>query len=181
MKAEHLPIPGLMLLEPTVHHDERGFLYESFNQRAFNEATGTDYQFVQDNHTRSTKGVLRGMHYQSQQPQGKLVRAVRGAVYDVVVDVRRDSPAFGRWYGLELNESSHVQLWIPPGLAHGFLTLSDDAELLYKMTDYYEPQLQSCLAWNDPSVGIAWPLQQHGIVQPILSAKDKAGKALFEI
>ena len=181
MKAGHLPIPGLMLLEPTVHHDERGFLYESFNQRAFTEATGTDYQFVQDNHTRSTKGVLRGMHYQSQQPQGKLVRAVRGAVYDVVVDVRRDSPAFGRWYGLELNESSHVQLWIPPGLAHGFLTLSDDAELLYKMTDYYEPQLQSCLAWTDPSVGLAWPLQQHGIVRPLLSAKDQAGKTLFGI
>lgn len=178
MKAVHLPIPGLMLLEPTVHHDERGFLYESFNQREFNKATGTSYQFVQDNHTRSTRGVLRGMHYQKQQPQGKLVRVVRGAVYDAVVDVRRDSPCFGQWYGLELNASSPAQLWIPPGLAHGFLTLSDEAELLYKMTDYYAPQHAACLAWDDPAVGITWPLQQHGIVQPILSAKDKVGKSL---
>ena len=181
MKAVHLPIPGLMLLEPTVHHDERGFLYESFNQRAFNEATGTHYQFVQDNHSRSAKGVLRGMHYQTQQPQGKLVRVVRGAVYDVVVDIRRDSPAFGLWYGLTLSESSCSQLWIPPGLAHGFLTLSDGAELLYKMTDYYAPQHEACLAWNDPAVGIAWPLQQHGIAQPMLSAKDQVGKALSDI
>ena len=181
MKATRLAIPEVVLIEPKVFGDARGFFFESFNQRVFDELTGTKHTFVQDNHSRSAKGVLRGMHYQSQQPQGKLVRAVRGAVYDVVVDVRRDSPAFGRWYGLELNESSHVQLWIPPGLAHGFLTLSDEAELLYKMTDYYAPQLQSCLAWNDPSVAIAWPLQQHGIVQPILSAKDKAGKALFEI
>lgn len=180
MNAVHLPIPGLMLLQPTVHRDERGSLYESFNQRAFNQATGTSYQFVQDNHTRSAKGVLRGMHYQTQQAQGKLVRVVRGAVYDVVVDIRRDSPAYAQWYGVELNESSHFQLWIPPGLAHGFLTLSDDSVLLYKMTDYHAPQHEACLAWDDPSVGIGWPLQQHGIVQPILSAKDQMGKRLGE-
>ena len=180
MKAVHLPIPGLMLLEPTVHHDERGFLYESFNQRTFNEATGTSHVFVQDNHSRSVKGVLRGMHYQMQQAQGKLVRVVRGAVYDVAVDIRRDSPTFGQWYGLELSEDNRRQLWIPPGLAHGFLTLSDGAELVYKMTDYYAPQHEACLAWNDPVVGIAWPLQQHGIAQPMLSAKDQVGTSLRE-
>ena len=180
MKAVHLPIPGLMLLEPTVHHDERGLLYESFNQRTFNEATGTSHVFVQDNHSRSVKGVLRGMHYQMQQAQGKLVRVVRGAVYDVAVDIRRDSPTFGQWYGLELSEDNRRQLWIPPGLAHGFLTLSDGAELVYKMTDYYAPQHEACLAWNDPVVGIAWPLQQHGIAQPMLSAKDQVGTSLRE-
>lgn len=180
MKAMHLPIPGLLLLEPTVHHDERGFLYESFNQRTFNEATGTNHAFVQDNHSRSVKGVLRGMHYQTQQAQGKLVRVVRGAVYDVAVDIRRDSPTFGQWYGLELSEDNRRQLWIPPGLAHGFLTLSDGAELVYKMTDYYAPQHEACLAWNDPVVGIAWPLQQHGIAQPMLSAKDQVGTSLRE-
>lgn len=180
MKAMHLPIPGLLLLEPTVHHDERGFLYESFNQRTFNEATGTSHAFVQDNHSRSVKGVLRGMHYQMQQAQGKLVRVVRGAVYDVAVDIRRDSPTFGQWYGLELSEDNRRQLWIPPGLAHGFLTLSDGAELVYKMTDYYAPQHEACLAWNDPVVGIAWPLQQHGIAQPMLSAKDQVGTSLRE-
>ena len=180
MKAVHLPIPGLMLLEPTVHHDERGLLYESFNQRTFNEATGTSHVFVQDNHSRSVKGVLRGMHYQMQQAQGKLVRVMRGAVYDVAVDIRRDSPTFGQWYGLELSEDNRRQLWIPPGLAHGFLTLSDGAELVYKMTDYYAPQHEACLAWNDPVVGIAWPLQQHGIAQPMLSAKDQVGTSLRE-
>ena len=181
MKAVHLPIPGLMLLEPTVHHDKRGFLYESFNQRTFNEATGTHYQFVQDNHTHSAKGVLRGMHFQTQQAQGKLVRVVRGKVFDVAVDIRKDSPAYGQWFGLELSEDSQRMLWIPPGLAHGFLVLSDTAEFLYKTTDYYAPQFEASLAWNDPSVGIAWPLQQYGIAQPTLSAKDQVGKALSEV
>ena len=175
------PIPGVLIVEPKVFGDERGFFYESFNQRAFDEATGTQYDFVQDNHSKSKKGVLRGMHYQTQQAQGKLVRVVRGAVFDVAVDIRRDSPTFGQWFGLELSEGNRKQLWIPPGLAHGFVVLSDDAEFLYKTTDYYAPQYEASLAWNDPSVGIAWPLQQYGIAQPTLSAKDQVGKALNEV
>ena len=180
MNVISTPIDGVLVIEPKVFGDERGFFYESFNQRAFNEATGTNHAFVQDNHSRSVKGVLRGMHYQTQQAQGKLVRVVRGAVYDVAVDIRRNSPTFGQWYGLELSDDNRRQLWIPPGLAHGFLTLSDGAELVYKMTDYYAPQHEACLAWNDPVVGIAWPLQQHGIAQPMLSAKDQVGTSLRE-
>ena len=180
MQVTPTPIAGVVIIEPKVFGDERGFFYESFNQRTFNEATGTNHAFVQDNHSRSVKGVLRGMHYQTQQAQGKLVRVVRGAVYDAAVDIRRDSPTFGQWYGLELSEDNRRQLWIPPGLAHGFLTLSDGAELVYKMTDYYAPQHEACLAWNDPVVGIAWPLQQHGIAQPMLSAKDQVGTSLRE-
>ena len=179
MKAVHLPIPGLMLLEPTVHHDKRGFLYESFNQRTFNEATGTHYQFVQDNHTHSAKGVLRGMHYQTQQPQGKLVRVTRGSVFDVAVDLRRASPTFGQWAGVELSEDNHRQLWIPPGFAHGFLVTSDSADFLYKTTDYYAPQHERSLLWNDPTVGVAWPLHLLDGA-PLLSAKDVAGKPLAE-
>lgn len=181
MQVTPTPIAGVVIIEPKVFGDERGFFYESFNQRAFNEATGTDYAFVQDNHSRSIKGVLRGMHYQTQQAQGKLVRVVRGAVYDVAVDIRRDSPTFGQWFGLELSEENRRQLWIPPGLAHGFLVLSDSAEFLYKTTDYYAPQYEASLAWNDPTVGIDWPLQQHGIKEPTLSAKDQVGRTLTEI
>lgn len=181
MNVISTPIDGVLVVEPKVFGDERGFFYESFNQCAFNEATGTSHAFVQDNHSRSVKGVLRGMHFQTQQAQGKLVRVVRGAVYDVAVDIRRDSPTFGQWYGLELSEDNRRQLWIPPGLAHGFLVLSDVAEFLYKTTDYYAPQYEASLAWNDPSVGIAWPLQQYGITQPTLSAKDQVGKALNAI
>lgn len=181
MQITPTPIAGVVIIEPKVFGDERGFFYESFNQRAFNEATGTDYAFVQDNHSRSIKGVLRGMHYQTQQAQGKLVRVVRGAVYDVAVDIRRDSPTFGQWFGLELSEENRRQLWIPPGLAHGFLVLSDSAEFLYKTTDYYAPQYEASLAWNDPTVGIDWPLQQHGIKEPTLSAKDQVGRTLTEI
>lgn len=181
MNVISTPIDGVLVIEPKVFGDERGFFYESFNQRAFNEATGTNHAFVQDNHSRSVKGVLRGMHYQTQQAQGKLVRVVRGAVYDVAVDIRRNSPTFGQWYGLELSEENRRQLWIPPGLAHGFLVLSDAAEFLYKTTDYYAPQYEASLAWNDSSVGVAWPMQQYGIAQPTLSAKDQVGKALHDV
>lgn len=181
MNVISTPIDSVLVIEPKVFGDERGFFYESFNQRAFNEATGTNHAFVQDNHSRSVKGVLRGMHFQTQQAQGKLVRVVRGAVYDVAVDIRRNSPTFGQWYGLELSDDNRRQLWIPPGLAHGFLVLSDAAEFLYKTTDYYAPQYEASLAWNDPAVGIVWPLQQHGIAQPMLSAKDQVGKALSDV
>lgn len=175
------PLDGVRVIEPKVFGDERGFFYESFNQRAFNEATGTNYEFVQDNHSRSVKGVLRGLHFQTEQAQGKLVRVVRGAVYDVAVDIRRASPTFGQWFGLELSEDNRRQLWIPPGLAHGFLVISDVAEFLYKTTEYYAPQYEASLAWNDSAVGVAWPLQQYGISQPTLSAKDQKGSSLEAI
>jgi dTDP-4-dehydrorhamnose 3,5-epimerase len=140
----------VLIIEPRVFGDQRGFFLESFNQRAFNAATGTDFNFVQDNHSRSAKNVLRGLHYQLGQPQGKLVRVVRGAVFDVAVDIRPASPTFGQWFGLELSEENHRQLWVPPGLAHGFLVLSDSAEFLYKTTDYYAPEQERCIVWNDP-------------------------------
>jgi dTDP-4-dehydrorhamnose 3,5-epimerase len=175
MKATPTAIPGVLIIEPKVFGDARGFFFESFNQKAFNDATGTDHTFVQDNHSRSAKGVLRGLHYQVNRPQGKLVRVVRGAVFDVAVDIRPDSPAFGRWVGVELTEDNHKQLWVPPGLAHGFLVLSDTADFLYKTTDYYAPEFERCIAWDDPSVGIEWPLQG---LQPKLSAKDLAGQLL---
>ncbi|MDD1608437.1 MAG: dTDP-4-dehydrorhamnose 3,5-epimerase, partial [Methylococcaceae bacterium] len=159
MKVIPTAIPDVLILEPNVFGDVRGFFYESFNQNAFAQATGLDVQFVQDNHSRSSQGVLRGLHYQIQQPQGKLVRVVRGAVFDVVVDIRRSSPTFGQAVGLELSEENHRQLWIPPGFAHGFLVLSDRAEFLYKTTDYYAPEFERCLIWNDATIGIEWPLQ----------------------
>ena len=149
---------------------------ESYNARVFHEATGLDVSFVQDNHSRSGKGVLRGLHYQIQQSQGKLVRVVRGSVFDVVVDLRRSSPTFGQWVGVELSEENHRQFWIPPGFAHGFLVTSDSADFLYKTTDYYAPEHERSLAWNDPDVGVAWPLD----AAPQLSAKDVAGKLLGE-
>jgi dTDP-4-dehydrorhamnose 3,5-epimerase len=175
MKTTPTAIPGVLIIEPKVFGDARGFFFESFNQKAFNDATGTDHQFVQDNHSRSAKGVLRGLHYQLNQPQGKLVRVVRGAVFDVAVDIRPDSPAFGRWVGVELTEDNHKQLWLPPGLAHGFLVLSDTADFLYKTTDYYAPEFERCLAWDDPAVGVEWPLEG---LEPKLSAKDLAGQPL---
>ncbi|MBS0495657.1 MAG: dTDP-4-dehydrorhamnose 3,5-epimerase [Proteobacteria bacterium] len=176
MKATRLSIPDVVLIEPKVFGDARGFFFESFNQKAFNEATGTNHQFVQDNHSRSAKGVLRGLHYQIEQPQGKLVRVARGRVWDVAVDIRKGSPSFGQWVGAELSEDNQHQLWVPPGFAHGFVVLSESADFLYKTTDYYAPQHERCIAWNDPRLAIAWPLDG----EPVLSAKDQLGKALAE-
>lgn len=167
-------IPEVLILEPKVFGDDRGFFFESFNQKQFNRAVGQDVQFVQDNHSRSTKGVLRGLHYQIQQPQGKLVRVVRGAVFDVAVDIRKSSATFGQWVGTELSEDNHRQLWVPVGFAHGFITLSDSADFLYKTTDYYAAEFERCIAWNDPIINITWPLN----VQPQLSEKDLQGLAL---
>jgi len=181
MKVTPTAIPDVLVIEPKVFGDARGFFYESFNQKAFNEATGTSHQFVQDNHSRSAKGVLRGLHYQIEQPQGKLVRVVRGAVFDVAVDIRRSSPTFGQWAGIELTEDNHKQFWVPPGFAHGFVVLSDSADFLYKTTDYYAPQHERCIVWNDPVIGIDWPLAQHGIVQPQLSTKDQQGQSLESV
>jgi len=177
MKATRLAIPDVVLIEPMVFGDTRGFFFESFNQRAFNEATGTSHQFVQDNHSRSSKGVLRGLHYQIQQPQGKLVRVVQGAVFDVAVDIRRSSPTFGKWVGVELSADNHRQLWVPPGFAHGFLVLSETADFLYKTTEYYAPEHERCIAWNDPALAIAWP--DMGMA-PCLSGKDQRGLGLAE-
>ena len=178
MKITPTAIPDVLIIEPKVFGDARGFFYESFNQKAFNEATGTNHQFVQDNHSRSAKGVLRGLHYQIQQPQGKLVRVARGAVFDVAVDIRQSSPTFGKWVGVELSEDNHRQLWVPPGLAHGFVVLSETADFLYKTTDYYAPQYERCIVWNDPDIGIDWPLAQHAIAEIHLSVKDQQGQSL---
>lgn len=177
MKVTRTSIPDVMILEPRVFGDARGFFLESFNDRLFRSTTGLDVSFVQDNHSRSGKGVLRGLHYQLRQPQGKLVRVVRGAVFDVAVDVRRSSPTFGRWTGTELTEDNHRQFWVPPGFAHGFVVLSDSADFLYKTTEYYAPEHEQCIAWNDPHIGIDWGLAAAGIDQPSLSAKDMAGLA----
>lgn len=176
MKVAPTTIPDVLIIEPKVFGDARGFFYESFNQKVFNEATGLNLSFVQDNHSRSTKGVLRGLHYQIQQPQGKLVRVVRGAVFDVTVDIRKGSPTFGKWKGIELSEDNCKQLWVPPGFAHGFLVTSDSADFLYKTSDYYAPEHERCIAWNDPAIGINWPI----ISQPNLSAKDQQGLALSD-
>ncbi len=169
MKATATAIPDVVLLEPTVHGDSRGFFLESFNRRAFTDATGLSVDFVQDNHSHSARGVLRGLHYQIKQPQGKLVRVVRGSVFDVAVDMRRSSPTFGRWVGFELSADNHRQLWVPPGFAHGFLTLSKHADFLYKATDYYAPEHERVVRWNDPEIGIEWPSG----VEPTLSARDR--------
>lgn len=173
MKATRLAIPEVVLIEPKVFGDARGFFFESFNQKAFNEATGTDLDFVQDNHSRSSKGVLRGLHYQIKQAQGKLVRVVRGSVFDVAVDVRKSSPTFGQWVGAELTEENQHQLWVPPGFAHGFVVLSESADFLYKTTDYYAPEYERCIAWNDADIGVDW----HYDGVPSLSAKDAQGAA----
>lgn len=164
-------IPGVLVLEPKVFGDARGFFLESFNAQAFKMSTGLDVQFVQDNHSRSSKGVLRGMHYQLQQAQGKLVRVVQGEVFDVAVDMRQHSPTFGQWTGVHLSAENHRQFWVPAGFAHGFVVLSEVADFLYKTTDYYAPQHEVCLKWDDPAVGIDWPLP----FAPTLSVKDQQG------
>jgi dTDP-4-dehydrorhamnose 3,5-epimerase len=174
MKAIATAIEGVFVIEPKVFGDARGFFFESFNQRAFAEATGVDLNFVQDNHSRSARGVLRGLHYQLQQPQGKLVRVVRGSVFDVAVDIRRSSATFGKWVGFELSEENQRQLWVPPGFAHGFVVLSETADFLYKTTDYYAPQHERSILWNDPMLGIDW----HFEGQPRLSSKDAAAPTL---
>lgn len=176
MKVLPTPIEGLLVIEPTVFGDDRGFFYESFNARRFEELTGVRTEFVQDNHSRSAKGVLRGLHYQVEQAQGKLVRVTTGAVFDVAVDLRKSSPTFGKWYGLELSAENKRQLWIPAGFGHGFVVTSDAAEFLYKTTDYYAPAHERSVIWNDPAIGIEWPLDG----EPLLSAKDKAGLPLAE-
>ena len=170
MQVTPTAIPDVLVLEPKVFGDARGFFFESYNRKAFQVATGLDVDFVQDNHSHSAQGVLRGLHYQIQQPQGKLVRVVAGAVFDVAVDIRRSSPTFGRWVGLELSAENKKMMWVPPGFAHGFLVLSETAEFLYKTTDYYAPSFERAIAWSDPQIGIAWPLP----FAPLLSAKDQA-------
>lgn len=165
-------IPDVIILEPKVFGDDRGFFYESFNEKAFLDATGTETKFVQDNHSKSSKNVLRGLHYQIQQPQGKLVRVAMGEVFDVAVDLRRNSEYFGQWVGVHLSAENKHQLWVPPGFAHGFLVLSENAEFLYKTTDYYAPAYERSVLWNDPDLGIDWPIDQP----PILSSKDQLGR-----
>ena len=164
----------MLLIEPKVFGDARGFFYESYNRRALRDATGIDVDFVQDNHSRSAKNVLRGLHYQLAQAQGKLVRAVVGSVFDVAVDIRKQSPNFGRWVGVELSAENKKMMWVPPGFAHGFLVLSDFAEFLYKTTDYYAPQHERAILWNDPAIGVQWPLAG----EPLLSNKDQAAQCL---
>lgn len=176
MKVTPFAIPEIVLIEPKVFGDERGFFFESFNQARFEETVGREINFVQDNHSRSVKNVLRGLHYQIQQPQGKLVRVVQGEVFDVAVDLRKSSPTFGRWVGQVLSAENKHQLWIPEGFAHGFVVLSDTAEFLYKTTDYYAPAHERCLLWNDPVLNIQWPLG----IAPVLSAKDTQGKPFNE-
>ena len=180
MKASATAIEGVLILEPKVFGDARGFFMESYNRRTFADVSGLDIDFVQDNHSRSARGVLRGLHYQLRQPQGKLVRVAAGAVFDVAVDIRRGSPTFGRWVGVELTAENQRQLWVPAGLAHGFVVLSESADFLYKTTDYYAPEHERCIAWDDPAIGIAWPLAAHGIHAPLLSAKDRAGLPLAQ-
>lgn len=176
MRATPQVIPDLILLEPRVFGDDRGFFFESYNARSFAEATGLTVDFVQDNHSKSARNVLRGLHYQIQNPQGKLVRVVQGEVFDVAVDIRKSSPTFGQWAGALLSAENKRQLWIPPGFAHGFVTLSDSAEFLYKTTDYYNPAHERCILWNDPAIGIQWPLG----CEPLLSAKDQQGVRLAD-
>jgi dTDP-4-dehydrorhamnose 3,5-epimerase len=176
MKVIQTAIAGVLLIEPRVFGDERGFFFESYNERTFLEATGVAAKFVQDNHSRSVKNTLRGLHYQIRQPQGKLVRAVAGEVFDVVVDLRRSSPTFGKWEGHHLSDGNKHMLWVPPGLAHGFFVLSDYADFLYKTTEYWAPQHERTLLWNDPDLAIAWPLAG----EPLLAPKDRAGLRLSE-
>jgi dTDP-4-dehydrorhamnose 3,5-epimerase len=177
MKVVPTAIPDVLIFEPRVFGDERGFFLESWNAREFDNAVGAKVQFVQDNHSRSRHGILRGLHYQIKQPQGKLVRVARGRVFDAVVDLRKSSATFGRWVGAELSEDNYRQFWIPAGFAHGFLVLSESADFIYKTTDYYAPEHERCLIWNDPAVGIDWPANE----EPILSAKDRAGLPLHDV
>ena len=171
MKATPTAIPEVLVIEPKVFGDSRGFFFESFNQAAFDEAVGSHVDFVQDNHSRSAKGVLRGLHYQIQKPQGKLVRVVRGSVFDVAVDIRRSSPTFGQWVGVELTEDNHRQLWVPAGFAHGFVVTSESADFLYKTTEFYAPAHERAILWNDADLGVQWP--DLGMA-PLLSGKDAA-------
>jgi len=175
VKVTPTALPEVLMLEPTVFGDQRGFFLESWNAKTFQESTGLDVRFVQDNHSRSARDVLRGIHYQLVRPQGKLVRVVAGAVFDVAVDLRRDSPRYGHWVGLELSEKNHRQLWVPPGFGHAFLVLSDSADFLYKTTEFWMAEHDRSVAWNDPQIGIAWPLEGR---QPVLAAKDRAAPAL---
>ncbi|HET7154779.1 MAG TPA: dTDP-4-dehydrorhamnose 3,5-epimerase [Hyphomicrobiaceae bacterium] len=175
MKVTPTAIPEVLVIEPRVFGDARGFFYESFNQRAFDEAIGRHVAFVQDNHSRSTRGVLRGLHYQIEQPQGKLLRVTSGAVFDVAVDIRKSSATFGRWVGLELSAENNKQLWVPEGFAHGFLVLTDSADFLYKTTDYYAPEHERCIAWDDADLNIEWPALG---VAPVLSNRDAVGGGL---
>ena len=177
MQATRTAIADVFVLEPRVFGDARGFFYESFNARAFTQATGADVQFVQDNHSKSAKHVLRGLHYQSEQPQGKLVRVTAGAVFDVAVDIRPQSPTYGAWVGEILSAENRRQLWIPAGLAHGFLVISESAEFLYKTTDFYAPQHEKCIRWDDPTLKIAWPLEGN---PPQLSGKDAQGQLFLD-
>jgi dTDP-4-dehydrorhamnose 3,5-epimerase len=176
MKATPTAIPDVLIIEPKVFGDERGFFFESFNQKAFNAAIGQVVTFVQDNHSRSSRGVLRGLHYQVQQPQGKLVRVVRGAVFDVAVDIRAESPTYGRWYGLELDGAAGTQLYIPPGFLHGFLALEDDTVFAYKCTTPYRPEAEFSVRWGDPALGITWP--QTDVV---MSARDASAATFHEV
>ncbi|MDM0049019.1 dTDP-4-dehydrorhamnose 3,5-epimerase [Variovorax sp. J22R115] len=178
MKVKPTSIPDVLVIEPKVFGDARGFFYESFNQIAFDEAVGRHVDFVQDNHSRSAKGVLRGLHYQIKQTQGKLVRCVRGAVFDVAVDIRKSSSTFGKWVGVELTEDNHRQLWVPEGFAHGFVVTSETADFLYKTTDYYAPMHERCILWDDGQIGIKWPVASIGT--PRLSAKDAGGSCIGE-
>ncbi|MEG2029402.1 MAG: dTDP-4-dehydrorhamnose 3,5-epimerase [Janthinobacterium sp.] len=176
MHIQSTAIPDVLIIEPAVFGDDRGFFFESFNQKRFAALTGVNRDFVQDNHSKSAKAVLRGLHYQIQQPQGKLVRVTAGAVFDVAVDLRKSSPTFGRWVGVELSAANKRQLWIPEGFAHGFVVTSDSAEFLYKTTDYWAPEFERSILWNDPAIGIDWPLD----TEPLLSGKDKAGTLLAD-
>ena len=176
MQVVQTAIPEVLIIEPQVFGDERGFFFESFNQQKFESLTGVKANFVQDNHSKSAVNVLRGLHYQIQQPQGKLVRVVAGEVFDVAVDLRRQSKTFGKWVGVVLSGENKRQLWVPPGFAHGFVVLKDGTEFLYKTTDYYAPQHERCIRWDDPEIGIEWPLAG----EPVLSGKDKLGLALSQ-
>ena len=176
MKVTPTAIPEVLVLEPQVFGDDRGFFFESFNARRFEQLTGVAANFVQDNHSKSARGVLRGLHYQIVQAQGKLVRVIAGSIYDVVVDMRKSSPFFGRWVGVELSAENRCQLWVPPGFAHGFVVTSEHAECLYKTTDYWAPEHERALLWNDPALDIAWPLSGP----PMLSGKDSQGKLLAD-
>lgn len=178
-KVTTTPIDGVLVLEPKVFGDARGFFFESFNARDFANATGLDVSFVQDNHSKSAKGVLRGLHYQAEHAQGKLVRVTLGAVFDVAVDIRKGSPTYGQWFGLELSAENKKQMWIPAGLAHGFLVTSESAEFLYKTTDYYYPEFERSLLWNDPDIGIQWPLHLLN-AEPLLAAKDVAASTFVQ-
>lgn len=182
MKSETLPLQGLLLLTPSVYTDDRGHFFESFNHEIFTQLTGLQTEFVQTNQSFSKRGVLRGLHWQaSPRTQGKLIRAVHGAVFDVVVDLREKSDTFACWYGCELNDQNNLQLWIPPGFAHGFLTLTDTATTIYQVTDHYSPEHERCLVWHDPFLNIAWPLPKAGVSAPLLSKKDVQGLAWTEV